>query len=76
MSFKGSEVISGFEAALVTGAVHDAIDFSGRGIASFSQLQPMISGGASAVITIGSGKTVTLSGVAASALTTADFRFS
>ena len=76
MSFKGSEVISGFEAASVTGATHDAIDFSGRGIASFSQLQPMISGGASAVITIGSGKTVTLSGVTASSLTAADFRFS
>ena len=76
MSFKGSEVIKGFETNAATGSGHDVVDFSGRGISSFSQLQPMISGGSSAVITIGSGKTVTLSDVVASTLTAADFRFS
>ena len=76
MAFKGSEVIKGFEAASVTGATHDSVDLSGLGIHSYSQLHPMISGGASAMVTLGSGKTVTLSGVAGSALTAADFRFS
>ncbi len=76
MSFKGSEVIAGFETSAAAGSAHDYIDFSGRGMSSFSQLQPMISGGSSAVITIGSGKTITLSDVAGSTLTAADFRFS
>ena len=76
MSFKGSEVITGFETSQAAGSVHDVIDFSGRGMSYFSDLQRMISGGSSAVITIGSGKTVTLSDVAALTLTAADFRFS
>lgn len=76
MSFKGSDIIKGFETSAAAGSVHDVIDFSGRGISSFAQLQPMISSGSSAVISIGSGKTVTLSDVAASTLTAADFRFS
>ena len=76
MSFKGSDVINGFETNAAVGSAHDVVDFSGRGISSFSQLQPLISGGSSAVITIGGGKTVTLTDVAASSLTAADFRFS
>ena len=34
MSFKGTDVINGFEASSVVGASHDYIDFSGRGITS------------------------------------------
>lgn len=77
MSFKGSEVIHGFEtAATRPGAAHDVIDFSGRGISSFNQLQPLISGGSTATITIAAGKTITLTDVAASTLTALDFRYS
>ena len=64
MSFKGTDVINGFEASSVVGASHDYIDFSGRGITSFSQVQSMMSGSTSTVINIGSGKTVTVSNVA------------
>lgn len=76
MSFKGSDAIRGFETARVAGPTHDFIDFSGRGITSFMQVQSMMSGTNSAVIAIGSGKTVTLDGVAPTSLTAADFRFS
>lgn len=75
MSFRGSDIINGFESS-AAGAIHDTLDFSGRGVSSFSQLKPMISGEISAVISIGSGKTITLSNVGASTLTAADFRFS
>ena len=76
MSPKGSDLIRGFETASSAGLVHDTIDFSGRGITSFAQVQSMMSGGSSAVITIGSGKTITLEGVARTSLTAADFRYS
>ena len=76
MSFRGSDVIRGFETASSAGPMHDAIDFSGRGITSFAQVQSMMSGSSSAVITIGSGKTITLEGVTTTSLTAADFRFS
>lgn len=76
MSFRGSDMIRGFETSASAGATHDYIDFSGRGVTSFNQVQSMLSGGPSAVINIGSGKTITLSDVAATSLTAADFRFS
>ena len=76
MSFKGSDLIQGFETSAAFGAIHDVINLSGRGIASFSQLQPFISGAESAVILLGGSKTVTISHVSASVLTAADFRFS
>lgn len=76
MSFKGSDVIKGFQAASVGGSLHDYIDFSGRGITSFSQVQSVMSGTVSTVLSIGSSKTITLIDVAPQILTAADFRFS
>lgn len=76
MSFKGSDVISGFQTAATAGSLHDYIDLSGRGITSFSQVQSMISGTTSTVLAIGSGKTITLTDVAPALLTAADFRYS
>lgn len=76
MSFKGSDLIQGFETSAAFGAMHDVINLSGRGIASFNQLKPLISGAESAVILLGGSKTVTISHVSASILTAADFRFS
>ena len=76
MSFKGTDIINGFEASSVVGASHDYINFSGRGITSFSQVQSMMSGSTSTVINIGLGKTVMVSNVAPSIFTAADFRYS
>ena len=76
MSTKGSETINKFETLSASGSTHDYIDFSGRGITSFSQVQPLISGSTSAVISLGSGKTITLADVAPNSLTAGDFRFS
>ena len=77
MSFQGSDVINGFQAASVAGSVHDYIDLSvGRGITSFGQVQKMMSGTNSAVITIDGGKTITLTDVAPTSLTASDFRYS
>ena len=76
MSSKGSEIIKGFETSSSAGSVHDFIDLSGRGVTSFSQVQSMLSGTSSSIITLGSGKMVTLTDVAANSLTAADFRFS
>jgi hypothetical protein len=76
MSFQGSDVINGFQTASAAGSAHDYINFSGRGITSFSQVQSMMSGTASAVINIGSGKSITLTDVAPTSLTAADFRYS
>ena len=76
MSFKGSDFINDFQTASQVGSLHDFIDFSGRGITSFNQVQSMMSGSASTVINIGSGKTVTLNSVTPSSLTAADFRYS
>ena len=76
MSEKGSEVIAGFETASSTGTSHDYIDFSGRGVTSFTQVQSMLSGTNSAMMTLGSGRTVTLTGVDPHSLTASDFRFS
>ncbi len=73
MSNLGSDVINGFQAS---GANHDVLNFSGRGLSSFSQVQAIMSGSASTIFTLSGGKTVTLNGVAPSALTAADFRFS
>lgn len=73
MSFRGSDVIEGFKAS---GPAHDEIDFSGRGITSFSQVQSMLSGVTDSLLSIGSGKTITLAGVAPSSLIASDFRFS
>ena len=76
MSEKGSEIIAGFETASSTGISHDYVDFSGRGITSFTQVQSMLSGTNSATMTLGSGRTVTLTGIDPHSLTAADFRFS
>ncbi len=76
MSFKGSDVIAGFQTAATAGSLHDYIDLSGRGITSFSQVQSMMSGSTSTVLAIGSGKTITLTDVAPTLLTAADFRYS
>ncbi len=76
MASKGAEIIRGFEATSSTGSTHDFIDFSGRGINSFAQVQSMLSGSSSAVIMMGLGKTITLADVAPSSLTASDFRFS
>ncbi len=76
MSFKGTDVINGFEASSVVGANHDYIDFSGRGITSFGQVQSMMSGTSSTIINIGAGKTITVANIAPSLFTAADFRYS
>ena len=73
MSNLGSDIINGFEA---TGAVHDVINFSGRGLSSFAQVTSIMSGSTSTVFTLVGNKTVTLTGVAPSSLTASDFRFS
>lgn len=76
MAPKGADVINGFETAFSAGSTHDLIDLSGRGVTSFSQVQTMLSGSGSAVITLGTGKTITLTDVHPSSLTAADFRYS
>ena len=76
MSNSGSDVINGFQAASAGASGHDVINFSGRGLTSFSQVRALMSGSGSAVITLAGGKAVTLAGVAPSALSAADFRFS
>ena len=76
MSFRGSDVINGFQTTSATGAAHDYIDLSGRGITSFSQVHSMMSGTSSTIINIGSGKTITLADVAPTLLTASDFRYS
>ena len=76
MSNHGSDVINGFETASSSGSLHDYLDFSGRGVTSFGQVQQMMSGTNSAVITLIGGKTITLTGVSSTLLTAADFRFS
>lgn len=73
MSNSGTDVINGFEA---TGANHDVLNFSGRGVGTFGQVQAIMSGGSSTVFTLPGGKTVTLTGVAPSTLVADDFRFS
>jgi hypothetical protein len=76
MSFSGTDVIKGFQTASAVGATHDYINLSGRGISSFVQVQAALSGTSSAVLTLTAGKTVTLTNVASSSLTAADFRYS
>ena len=77
MSFKGVDIIDGFKTTLATSyGIHDLIDLSGRGISSFSQVQAMMSGSASTILTMSSGKTVTLTGVAPGSLSSSDFRYS
>ena len=76
MSPKGSEIINGFEASSSFGSKHDFIDLSGRGVTSFNQVQSMLSGTDSAILTLGSGKTVTLTDVTVASLTSSDFRYS
>ena len=76
MSSTGSEIIKGFETSLSTGSAHDYIDFSGRNLHSFSDVKAILSGTSSSILTMGSGKTITLTDVAANSLTASDFRFS
>lgn len=76
MSFKGSDIIDDFKTTSAAGAIHDVIDFSGRGITNFAQVQAMMSGTASTVLTMASGKTVTLEGVNPTNLSASDFVYS
>lgn len=76
MSYKGTDVINGFESSAAVGANHDYIDFSGLGITSFNQVKAMMSGSVSTIINIGSGKTITLANVSPTLLTASDFRYS
>ena len=76
MSDQGSVVINGFQTSSAGGSGHNVIDFSGRGISSFSQLQGLMSGSASTIITLASGKTTTLTGINPHSLSASDFRFS
>ena len=76
MSFKGSEVIHGFQTASAVGAVHDVLNFSGRNITSFAQTQAMMSGSASTILTMMGGKTITLESIAPTTLSAADFAYS
>ncbi len=76
MSFKGSDIIDGFKTSTAAGYLHDAIDFSGRGITSFAQVQAMMSGSGSTVLTVATGKTVTLTGISPTTLSAGDFVFS
>lgn len=76
MSFKGSDIIDSFKAASVAGSIHDVINFSGRSITNFAQVQTMMSGSTSTIITMTAGKTVTLEGVNPTALSAADFAYS
>ena len=75
-SSTGNEIINGFESASANGSVYDYINFSDADFTSFSQVAFLLSGTSSAIMTFGSGKTVTLSDVAASSFAAADFRFS
>lgn len=76
MSFKGSEVIDAFKTTSASGALHDVLNFSGRGITSFAQVQAMMSGSASTILTMSSGKTITLEGVSPTTLSATDFAYS
>ena len=76
MSNSGWDAINGFQPASAVGSGHDVINLSGRGLSSFSQVQASMSGSGSTVITLASKKTVMLTGVAPSALSATDFRFS
>ena len=76
MSNSGWDVINGFQAASAGGSGHDVVNLSGRGLNSFSQVHASMSGSGSTVITLAGKKTVMLTGVAPSALSAADFRFS
>ena len=75
MSDLGSDVIEGFQPASRAGSNHDVLNFSGRGISSFNQVQTIMAGNSSAIFTLTGGKKVTLTDVAPSWLTEADFRF-
>jgi hypothetical protein len=75
MYSKGSDVIDGFKTS-AAGDVHETVNFSGRGITSFAQVQAMMSGSASTILTTVSGKTITLEGVSPTTLSAADFTFS
>lgn len=76
MSFRGSDVINGFQTSSMVGSTHDTINLSGRGISSFNQVRTMMSGVSSTTLNIGSGKTILLNDVAPTSLAAADFRYS
>ena len=72
-NLRGADVINGFK---VSGSIHDVIDVDVHSFTSFSQIQSALTGSGSAVIHLGSSKTITLTGVDPHALTSSDFRFS
>ena len=72
----GHDTIIGFETTAATGATHDVINLSGTGYGSYAQIEPHISGSASAVIQLDATRSVTVSGVSAVSLQASDFRFS
>ena len=76
MSSTGSEMIRGFETSSSAGSAHDYIDFSGRNLHTFSDVKAILSGTSSSILAMGSGKTITLTDVAANSLAASDFRFS
>jgi hypothetical protein len=76
MSSSGKDTIHGFQTSLANPTLHDFINFSGRGLSSFDQVKPIISGTTSAILTLGSGKTITLENVLPASLTRTDFIFS
>ena len=76
MSFRGTDVINGFQTSSMVGLTHDTINLSGRGVTSFNQVRTMMSGSSSTTLNIGSGKTILLNDVTPTSLTAADFRYS
>jgi hypothetical protein len=76
MSFNGSDIIDGFKTTASAGGFHDVLNFSGRGVISFAQVQAMMSGSASTVLTMAGGKTITFEGVSPTTLSATDFAYS
>jgi hypothetical protein len=76
MSFKGSDIIDSFKTTSSAGVIHDVLNFSGRGVTSFAQVQAMMSGSASTVLTMAGGKTITFEGVSPTTLSATDFAYS
>ena len=70
----GNDMVRGFEPASA-GSTHDVIELVGTSYQNFDQLKPQISGTGAAVIRLDGSNSITLSGVSASSLSPADFRF-
>jgi hypothetical protein len=68
----GADTIKGFNAG--SGATHDIIQLSAALVPDFAHLK-MAQSGANTVISVGTGESITLTGVSVSALTASDFRF-